>query len=83
MLWRLKLGAKSEIENMCVAFWCLTVAGLVSTSCPTSATVYFSLRCSCPVAAKGTSVAIQIAVKSKLQSALGAMYSLLRIGVDE
>jgi hypothetical protein len=21
---RLKLGAKSEIENMCVAFWCLT-----------------------------------------------------------
>jgi hypothetical protein len=24
MLWRLKLGAKSEIENMCIAFWCLT-----------------------------------------------------------
>jgi hypothetical protein len=22
---RLKLGAKSEIENMCVAFWCLTM----------------------------------------------------------
>jgi hypothetical protein len=21
---KLKLGAKSEIENMCVAFWCLT-----------------------------------------------------------
>jgi hypothetical protein len=21
---RLKLGAKSEIENMCIAFWCLT-----------------------------------------------------------
>jgi hypothetical protein len=23
---RLKLGAKSEIENMCVAFWCLTTS---------------------------------------------------------
>jgi hypothetical protein len=23
---RLKLGAKSEIENMCVMFWCLTSA---------------------------------------------------------
>jgi hypothetical protein len=22
---RLKLGAKSEIENMCVVFWCLTL----------------------------------------------------------
>jgi hypothetical protein len=21
---RLKLGAKSEIENMCITFWCLT-----------------------------------------------------------
>jgi hypothetical protein len=24
MSWRLKLGAKLEIENMCVTFWCLT-----------------------------------------------------------
>jgi hypothetical protein len=24
MLRRLKLDAKSDIENMCVAFWCLT-----------------------------------------------------------
>jgi hypothetical protein len=27
MLRRLKLGTKSEIENMCVAFWCLTSLG--------------------------------------------------------
>jgi len=61
----------------------LEVAGLVSMSCPTPATMYFSLHCSCPAATKGMSVAIQIAVKSQLQSALGAMYSLLLIGVDE
>jgi hypothetical protein len=24
----LKLGTKSEIENMCVAFWCLTLCSL-------------------------------------------------------
>jgi hypothetical protein len=25
MSWRLKLGTKLEIENMCVMFWCLTL----------------------------------------------------------
>jgi hypothetical protein len=61
----------------------LEADGLVSTSCPTPANMYFSLRRSCPMAMKGMSVAIQITVKSKLQSVLGAMYSLLHIGVDE
>jgi hypothetical protein len=30
MLWRLKIGAKLEIENMWVAFWCLTSHNSVS-----------------------------------------------------
>jgi hypothetical protein len=29
---RLKLGAKSEIENMCIAFWCLTAVSDVTVN---------------------------------------------------
>jgi hypothetical protein len=31
---RLKLGAKLEIENVCVVFWCLTVHDIYSLVIP-------------------------------------------------